>query len=65
MFLLLGVKDSIIFNKICTCVNILIIAFIVICGATKADFKNWFIEIKKVITGELMSGSYKYYNKRF
>ena len=45
----MGVKDSITFNKLCTCLNIFIIVFIIICGAFKIDFKNWSIDSKNVI----------------
>lgn len=39
--MVVGVKDSATTNKIFTLLNIIVIAFIVIVGAFKADFMNW------------------------
>jgi len=39
--LTLGVKESTRFNSIFTCVNILVVLYVVSCGIFKADFHNW------------------------
>ncbi|CAF0761137.1 unnamed protein product [Brachionus calyciflorus] len=44
ILLLVGVKESTFLNKLFTVFNILIILFITICGAIKADFKNWSVQ---------------------
>ncbi|CAF0949667.1 unnamed protein product, partial [Brachionus calyciflorus] len=40
-FMLVGVKESALMNKIFTVLNITVLSFIIITGATKADFSNW------------------------
>ncbi len=39
--MIVGVKESATANKIFTALNILVISFIVIVGAFKADLNNW------------------------
>lgn len=39
--LAIGVKESTQFNSIFTCLNLLIVVYVIICGAFKADFHNW------------------------
>ncbi|XP_070206997.1 high affinity cationic amino acid transporter 1-like isoform X2 [Littorina saxatilis] len=49
--LCIGVKESTRFNNIFTCVNLLVITYVVICGFFKADLSNWEIEPSKVPEG--------------
>ncbi|CAF1049949.1 unnamed protein product [Brachionus calyciflorus] len=44
-FLMIGVKDSSLVNKIFTAVNLACILFVIITGAVKADGKNWNLEV--------------------
>ncbi|CAG5131013.1 unnamed protein product [Candidula unifasciata] len=39
-----GVKESTRFNNIFTCVNLLVVLYVTICGLFKIDFKNWQLE---------------------
>ena len=39
--MVIGVKESTALNKIFTALNIIVIGFIVICGAFKTDVENW------------------------
>lgn len=43
-----GVKESTRFNSIFTCMNILIVLYVVICGLFKADFHNWELSVDEV-----------------
>jgi hypothetical protein len=42
--MVVGVKESSLLNKIFTALNILVISFIVVSGASKLDSKNWQIK---------------------
>ncbi|CAG0888553.1 unnamed protein product, partial [Cyprideis torosa] len=44
ILLSVGVKESTRFNGIFTCLNLLVICFVLICGAFKADLDNWKID---------------------
>lgn len=39
--LTVGVKESAMVNKIFTCVNVLVLGFIVVSGFVKGSLKNW------------------------
>lgn len=39
--LTLGVKESAMVNKIFTCVNVLVLGFVVVSGFVKGSAKNW------------------------
>ncbi len=39
--MIIGVKESTLMNKIFTFIKVGILTFVIICGATKADFNNW------------------------
>lgn len=39
--MVVGVKESTTLNKIFTIVNIVILSFIIVCGATQVNFSNW------------------------
>ena len=43
--MVIGVKESSLMNKIFTILNIVVIAFIVVCGSTKANPANWKLEV--------------------
>lgn len=43
--MVVGVKESALLNKLFTLINISLLSFIIICGATKADISNWNINI--------------------
>ncbi|XP_041378404.1 high affinity cationic amino acid transporter 1-like isoform X2 [Gigantopelta aegis] len=43
-----GVKESTTFNNIFTVVNLLVVLYVVICGAFKADFHNWNISPSEI-----------------
>ncbi|XP_052285409.1 high affinity cationic amino acid transporter 1-like isoform X1 [Dreissena polymorpha] len=47
VILAVGVKESTRFNNIFTGVNILVVAYVIICGSFKADTANWNIDPKK------------------
>ena len=49
MFLLIGVKESTMVNRVFVCLNITILLFIIIAGATKANANNWHISISEVM----------------
>lgn len=44
----IGVKESSILNNIFTAVNLLVVAYVVICGFFKLNFKNWSIPSDEV-----------------
>ena len=46
--LAVGVKESSIVNNIFTGVNLLVVAYVVICGVFKIDLDNWNIPSEKV-----------------
>ncbi|XP_045162290.2 high affinity cationic amino acid transporter 1-like isoform X2 [Mercenaria mercenaria] len=48
LILAVGVKESSRFNNLFTAVNLLVVTYIVICGAFKADVHNWHINPDKV-----------------
>lgn len=41
IMLAVGVKESTRFNSIFTCLNLLVVLYVIICGSFKADFHNW------------------------
>ncbi|XP_045162288.2 cationic amino acid transporter 2-like isoform X2 [Mercenaria mercenaria] len=48
VILAVGVKESSRFNNLFTAVNLLVVTYIVICGAFKADVHNWEVDPKTV-----------------
>ncbi|KAL5013712.1 hypothetical protein ScPMuIL_007982 [Solemya velum] len=38
-----GVKESTKFNNVFTCINLLVVVYVIICGLFKVDIKNWTI----------------------
>ncbi|XP_060564997.1 cationic amino acid transporter 2-like isoform X2 [Ruditapes philippinarum] len=49
MILAVGVKESSRFNNLFTAVNLLVVTYIVVCGAFKADVDNWHINPDEVV----------------
>ena len=49
-FMVVGVKESTMLNKLFTLLNIVVIVFIFVCGIIKADIANWRIkpEVSKI-----------------
>ena len=43
--MIIGVKESSLINKIFTMINITVLSFIIITGATKANFANWSLDV--------------------
>jgi len=43
--MIIGVKVSYLINKIFTMINITVLSFIIITGATKANFANWSLDV--------------------
>ena len=43
-----GVKESTRFNSIFTCINILIVLYVIICGSFKINFYNWNLSKEEV-----------------
>ena len=43
-FMVMGVKESTLLNKIFTLLNIVVIVFIFVCGIIKSDLSNWRIK---------------------
>lgn len=41
VLMIIGVKESTLMNKIFTFLNVLVLSFIIVTGATKVDFDNW------------------------
>lgn len=52
-----GVKESALVNKIFTCINVLVLLFVVIAGLVKGDLKNWRIDPEEVLNGTARNGS--------
>ncbi|XP_054161650.1 cationic amino acid transporter 2-like [Oppia nitens] len=48
VLLAIGVKESIRFHTYMTCVNLLVVVFMVVCGIIKADTHNWAIDKSEI-----------------
>ncbi|XP_077063138.1 high affinity cationic amino acid transporter 1b [Siphateles boraxobius] len=44
-----GVKESAMVNKVFTCVNVLVLMFVVVSGLIKGTFKNWNLDPKEIL----------------
>uniref|UniRef100_A0A8C6LN59 Solute carrier family 7 member 1 n=1 Tax=Nothobranchius furzeri TaxID=105023 RepID=A0A8C6LN59_NOTFU len=43
-----GVKESALVNKVFTCINVLVLLFVVIAGLVKGNLSNWYLDPKEV-----------------
>lgn len=63
MFLLLagllvfGVKESAMVNKVFTCINVLVLVFVVISGLVKGNTENWNLNPEKILNATRNSTS--------
>lgn len=63
MFLLLagllvfGVKESAMVNKVFTCINVLVLVFVVISGLVKGNKENWNLKPEKILNATRNSTS--------
>lgn len=48
-----GVKESAMVNKVFTCVNVLVLLFVVISGLIKGSLKNWNLNPEEILNRSL------------
>lgn len=52
-----GVKESAMVNKVFTCVNILVLLFMVVSGLVKGTIKNWQIDPEEILYANYTTNS--------
>ncbi|XP_011481652.1 high affinity cationic amino acid transporter 1 isoform X1 [Oryzias latipes] len=52
-----GVKESAMVNKVFTCINVLVLLFMVVSGLVKGTIKNWQINPEEILNGTFTSNS--------
>lgn len=52
-----GVKESAMVNKVFTCVNVLVLLFMVVSGLVKGTIKNWQLDPDKIVHNNYSSNS--------
>lgn len=55
--LVVGVKESALVNKIFTCINVLVLVFVVISGFVKGSKENWNLDPKEILNASRSSGA--------
>lgn len=46
-----GVKESAVVNKVFTCINVLVLVFMVVSGLVKGTLKNWQLVPEEILNG--------------
>uniref|UniRef100_A0A8C1KNA1 Solute carrier family 7 member 1a n=1 Tax=Cyprinus carpio TaxID=7962 RepID=A0A8C1KNA1_CYPCA len=46
-----GVKESAMVNKVFTCINVLVLLFMVVSGLVKGTLKNWYLDPDEILSG--------------
>ncbi len=52
-----GVKESAMVNKVFTCVNVLVLLFMVVSGLVKGTLKNWQLDPAEILHANYTSNS--------
>lgn len=52
-----GVKESAMVNKVFTCINILVLVFMVVSGFVKGTIKNWQIDPEEILHANYTTNS--------
>lgn len=55
--LVFGVKESAMVNKVFTCINVLVLVFVVISGLVKGNKENWNLNPEKILNATRNSTS--------